>query len=136
MHREFESLPSETTVGQLVERGLEPSVLPIPIVDDAGRLVGMISQGDILRASEYDPSGSVTLMEAGNADPLVAYEDENLTSVIVKMLQNHLSQLPVVSPDGENRLIGLIDRTSLMKARLRWYEEEHVRETHLRIGGR
>ena len=44
------------------------------------------------------------------------------------MLQNDVGRLPVVAHDDPGRLVGYLGRTGIMEARLRWMEEEHVRE--------
>jgi hypothetical protein len=40
-----------------------------------------------------------------------------------------------VSDDDRERLIGFIDRTSVMDTRLKWYDDEHSREIHRPLTG-
>ena len=47
------------------------------------------------------------------------------------MLQNNIGRLPVVSRNDARQLIGYLGRSSVMAARLRRLEEEHVREQGL-----
>lgn len=105
----------------------------MPIVDDEGRLAGIITQSDLLRALE-DSVEDVTVLEAGNSDLVVALEEELLRDAVIKMLGNGIGRLPVVSAADPHHLVGYLDRASLMKARMRWYEEEHRRERHFALG--
>jgi hypothetical protein len=47
------------------------------------------------------------------------------------MVRNNLGRLPVVSRREPSRVIGYLGRSSVMSARLRYLEEEHVRERGL-----
>lgn len=133
------SIPATMTVGELVDRVSKGDRWflrrhAIPIVDGESRLVGIITQTDLLRATEGEGDRSVSVLKAGSVDPFKIREDELLRDAVVKMLSNNVGRLPVVSAEDESRLVGYVDRTSVMSARMRWYEEEHVRERHLSLG--
>ncbi|MCC6403049.1 MAG: chloride channel protein [Fimbriimonadaceae bacterium] len=104
-----------------------------PVVGTDGKLLGVLTVGDLMRAMEMDPSGARTAMEACSADPIVAYPDEVLRDAVIKMVANDIGRLPVVERQENGRLVGYLDRTQLMKARMRWYEEENIREGHLKL---
>jgi H+/Cl- antiporter ClcA len=99
-----------------------------PIVDEAGRLVGIITQGDVLRALERADSAALTILEAGTADPLVTYPDELMHEAIGKMLQNDIGRLPVVRRDRPQELVGYLGRAGILEARLKRHKEENERE--------
>jgi CIC family chloride channel protein len=106
----------------------------VPIVTSAGALAGIITQGDLMKVIEGDRDRGMSVLQAGSADPFVVREDELLRDAVVRMLGNGVGRLPVVSAEDDTKLVGYVDRTSVMNARMRWYEEEHVRETHLKLG--
>lgn len=99
----------------------------IPIVDASNRLAAIATQGDLLRATEMGTLAS-SVLEAGTTELIVVDEDDVLSQAVLLMLRHNVSQLPVVSPDDRERLIGYIDRSCVMDARMKWYEEEHVRQ--------
>jgi CIC family chloride channel protein len=105
----------------------------LPIVDAEGRLVGIITQTDLMRATEGEGNRQRSVLEAGTADPVKVKEDELLRDAVVKMLSNSIGRLPVVSATDPSKLVGYVDRTSVMSARIRWYEEEHVRERNFSL---
>ena len=98
------------------------------IVDDAGRLVGIITRGDIVRALQGSSSRNVTVLDAGKRNPIVTYPDEPLNDAIHKMLHNNIGRLPVVSRDDSGKILGYFGRANVVSARARHIEEEHVRE--------
>jgi H+/Cl- antiporter ClcA len=98
------------------------------IVDDEGKLAGIITRGDVLRALGEFPSGTVSVLEAGSRDLIVAYPDELISEAANKMLRNDVGRLPVVERGDPRKLVGYLGRQGVMAARLRRLREEHVRE--------
>mgnify|MGYP001168579744 CR=1 FL=1 len=95
-----------------------------PIVDEEGRLVGVITQGDVIRALEREDSAALTVLEAGTPDPLVTYPDELMHEAIGKMLRNDVGRLPVVRRDRPDALVGYLGRAGILEARLKRLKEE------------
>jgi CBS domain-containing protein len=98
------------------------------LVDEGGQLLGIITRGDLLRAMEQKTDLEATVLDAGSRELIVAYPDEVLHDAVTKMVQNDLGRLPVVTREQPTRPIGYLGRSNVMKARVRWLNEEHVRE--------
>jgi len=98
------------------------------VLDTAGRLVGIITRGDVLRLLQQHPDDSVTVGEVCTATLVVAYPDESVHDAMVKLLTNGVGRLPVVSRETPHALVGYLGRAEVMAARTRRREEEHVRE--------
>jgi len=133
MDQDPSAVPADMTVGELANRIAlgEPTVVrhqALLILDKQGRLAGIITRGDILRALENDSEGSTTLLDAGSQRLVVTYPDELLYEAAAKMLRNDVGRLPVVSRQDPAKLVGYLGRSGIMTARLRRLEEEHVRE--------
>lgn len=97
------------------------------IVDDEGKLAGIITRGDLLRAIEKSPDGS-TVLDAGSRHLIVTYADEVLHDAVTTMVHHDIGRLPVVRRDNPQKIVGYLGRASIMTARLRRHEEEHHRE--------
>jgi H+/Cl- antiporter ClcA/CBS domain-containing protein len=133
MSRDVPTVSSTMTVGELARRIAQHDPLltrhqGLPIVDDHGHLVGLITRGDLLRALESDPEGKQTVLEGGSQQPIIAYADESLYDAATRMLQRNIGRLPVVERLDPKRLVGYLGRSGILSARLRVLEEEHVRE--------
>lgn len=133
MSRDVPTVAATMTVNELARRIAQHDPLltrhqGLPIVDDQGRLAGLITRGDLLRALEVDPEGKQSVLEAGAQPPIVAFADESLYDAAARMLKRDIGRLPVVDRLDPTRLIGYLGRSGVLSARLRVLEEEHVRE--------
>jgi CBS domain-containing protein len=98
------------------------------ILDSEGKLVGVITRGDVMRALDKDENGALTVLDAGTRDVVVTYPDEMLHDASAKMLRNNIGRLPVVDRKDPRTVVGYLGRPEIMASRLRRLDEEHVRE--------
>jgi CIC family chloride channel protein len=133
MRKDVNPIPQEMTVAELAERmgRGEPAynlTQGLPIVSSDGNLVGVVTQGDLLRALELDPKGTMTVLEAGSQQLIVAYPDEVAHDAMYRMLQRDIGRLPVVSRENARQMVGYFNRSSLLGAWTRQMQEESIRE--------
>jgi chloride channel protein, CIC family len=100
----------------------------LPIADADGKLAGVVTQGDLLRALEKEPPGTMTVLEAGSNRPIVAYPDELVHDAMHRMLQHNIGRLPVVARENPRMMVGYFNRASVLGAWTRPLEEEGIRE--------
>ncbi len=98
------------------------------IVDADGRLAGMITRADLLRALQQKEGGNLTVLEAGKRDPIVAYADELLHDAVARMLKNNVGRLPVVNRQDPMKPVGYLGRADILEARIKHHDEENIRE--------
>jgi chloride channel protein, CIC family len=133
MERELPAISADTTVGALAQRvaQYDPAVArheALLILDETGKLDGIITRGDLLRALDKDSSGTMTVQEAGSTRLVVTHPDELMSEAAAKMLRNDIGRLPVVDRADHRKVVGYLGRSGVMAARLRRFEDEHVRE--------
>jgi CIC family chloride channel protein len=132
MEQEFPFIPANTTVGALSARIAQhdPAVArhEALLIFDDGKLVGIITRGDLLRALDKDSSGAMTVQEAGSTRLVVTHPDELVSEAASKMLRNDIGRLPVVDRSDHRKAVGYLGRSGVMAARLRRFHDEHVRE--------
>src|SRR5438309_1525490 len=133
MDQDVPRLAPDMTVGELADRiaRRDPAVCKhqgMLILDPQGKLVAVITRGDVLRALDKDPSGAMSVVDAGTRDVIVTYPNESLHEASAKMLRNDIGRLPVVESSNSGRVVGYLGRPGIMAARLRRLDEEHVRE--------
>jgi chloride channel protein, CIC family len=128
------TLPASSTVGELSLRlaGRDPLIVRHNawlLVDGGGRLTGILTRGDLLRALQSSGGDARPLGDFGTAAPEVTYPDELLQQAVEKMAARGVGRLPVVARDDPTKLAGYLGRTGLIDAWIRRIEEEEVRET-------
>jgi CIC family chloride channel protein len=133
MRKDVVPIAQEMTVSELAERmgRGEPAynlTQGLPIVSGDGNLVGVVTQGDLLRALEQDPRGTMTVLDAGSHEPIVAYPDELVHDAMHRMLRHSIGRLPVVSRKNPQKMVGYFNRASLLGAWTRQIEDERLRE--------
>ncbi len=105
----------------------------ILLTDDAGRLAGIVTRGDVVRAltRPTPPGTSRRALDAAGAageQVLVARADETLHDAIGRLLRHDIGRLPVVAGDDPRRIVGYLGRPDILTARHRQHQEEEVRE--------
>ncbi len=137
MDEDVPMLPADMPLRELAERiaRRDPEVsrhqgmvLVEPGKKGDRRMVGIITRGDVLRALDKDPSGTITVLEAGTRSVIVTYPDEVLHEASAKMLRNNIGRLPVVDRKDPQKVLGYLGRPGVLAARLRRLDEEHVRD--------
>jgi CIC family chloride channel protein len=133
MEKNLPVVPAGTTVSALAERIArhDPAVArheALLILDHAGKLAGIITRGDLLRALDKDPSGSVQVQHAGSTRLVVTYPDALVSDAAAQMLRHNIGRLPVVDHSDSAKAVGYLGRSGVMAARLRRFQDEHVRE--------
>jgi chloride channel protein, CIC family len=133
MDKELPVASPDTTVVQLskmIARG-DPAVASRQgtlLVDKEGKLIGIVTRGDLVRALQRDPSGQMKVLAAGKSELVVTYADELLHDALAKMLKCDIGRLPVVQREHPERVVGYLGRASILAARLRQHQEEETRE--------
>jgi len=131
----FTVLP-EATILETATLMLKRHISGLPVVDTAGRLVGIVSEGDFIRRSEIGterkrgrflkfilgPGQAATdfvhehgrkVAEIMTPSPVTVNEDAPLETIVALMEKNKLKRLPVMR--GE-KLVGIVSRSNLLQA--------------------
>jgi CBS domain-containing protein/gamma-glutamyl:cysteine ligase YbdK (ATP-grasp superfamily) len=87
----------------------------LPVEDDHGTLVGLLSFRDLLRlvASPETGAGELTVADIMHKDPLTVAVDTPTLDALTLMRERNIGSLPVV--DGDGRLIGLVTVYDLLE---------------------
>jgi CBS domain-containing protein len=97
------------------------------LLDDRGRLSGIITRGDVVRALRQDGSDRMLVGDAGSKNLVVTFPDEPLDAALSKMLSRDIGRLPVVDPEDNRKVVGYLGRAAILSARLKLHQEENIR---------
>lgn len=126
----------ETTTVEAANTMLQRHVSGLPVIDAAGKLVGIISEGDFIRrgeigtqrrrgrfmnfilgsgreAADFVHEHGRKIAEIMTPDPFTINEDTDLEKIVELMEQNGVKRLPVMRGD---KLVGIVSRSNLLRA--------------------
>jgi CBS domain-containing protein len=126
----------EASATRAVRLMLQNNISGLPVVDDKGQLVGMVTEGDFLRrgelgtqrqrprwleflvgpgrlAAEYVQSSGRKIAEIMTPEPKTISPETPLDEVVSMMERHSIKRLPVVQ-DG--KLVGIVSRANLLHA--------------------
>lgn len=104
--------PDETLGSAEYEMKLA-SIRHIPIVDDRNKLVGMVSNRDILRALGKAEGETVTMGDIMSQSLYRVNEDAAAREAAAMILENKIGALPVIGDSGQ--LVGLVTETDFVR---------------------
>lgn len=136
MTREILSVAPDASVLEAVRLMLQHKISGLPVVDAAGRLQGILTEGDFLRrvetgterkrsrfvefllgpgrlAEEYTHARGRTVSEVMTPDVQTVTEDAPLEQVVHLMERHRVKRIPVVRGD---KVVGIVTRKNLMRA--------------------
>jgi len=133
MIRDVATVDPEDTIRALADRFSSGDLQmmrrhALPIVDSAGRLLGIVTQGDLLRGLKADPEGKTKVLDAGTRSLSVAHPDESVLTAVSRMLEHNIGRLPVVDSNDPQRMVGYLTRASVLTSWRERLHEEAVRE--------
>jgi len=134
MERDVPTVPASLPVEGLFQRLAEEDPIMArrqewAIVDDADRLVGIVTRGDLVRALEREDSEVATLGDLASRRLVVTHEDELLEGATAKMIAHDIGRLPVVDRADPGKLLGLLGRAGVMAVWLHASREEQTRDS-------
>ena len=117
MTEEVVTLPNDITVEEALDVVGRLEFNGYPVLQD-GKMVGLVTTTDLKRL-EGEGKQSVMLEEVMIKRVVHAHPDQTLDTVVLKLAQRELSQLPVVSRADDSRLLGIITLRDVARAQAR-----------------
>ena len=89
-----------------------------PVMSNNEDLYGIVTLQDVERvlSSKDVTAKELKILDITSTPPTTVYPDEPIWAAIQKMGPRDLARLPVISRHGENKLVGLISRSDIVKA--------------------
>lgn len=139
MSTEFDSVPADLPVQSLIDRFEQSHHHGFTVVDEAGKLVGVVSLSDLSRAMLRESLEGCSVKDIATGEGLaVGYPDEPVSAALWRMAVRDVGRLPVVERDDHRTLRGVLRRGDVIRAYEQAMERrastsyrlKELRETH------
>ena len=124
------------TVREVANILLEKRISAVPVVDDAGKLVGIVTESDLMRraeagtehpyswwvhflagdatiAADYVKSHAAHIEDVMTSDVVTAIPETPLHEIATLLEERQIRRLPIVDKDGN--LVGIVSRANLIQ---------------------
>ncbi|HEX6958493.1 MAG TPA: CBS domain-containing protein [Ferrovibrio sp.] len=136
MTTRVETIAAEATLGQAIRTMLQKRISGLPVIDKTGALVGIVTEGDLLRrseigterrhphwlelllspgrlADEYVQSHARTVADVMTTDVVSATEDTPVEDLVELMEKNRIKRVPILRG---GQVVGIVSRANLLHA--------------------
>jgi CBS domain-containing protein len=133
------SVSPNASVREVARVLLSNQISAMPVLDELGRLIGIVSEGDLMRRAELDTenrrswwlrifsnkdkealaielmkSHSQNVQDVMTRDVITAAPDTPLREIAAVLEKNHIKRVPIV--DEEGKVLGIVSRANLIQA--------------------
>jgi len=136
MVKDVVTVHPDASIQDVAEILVAKRISGLPVLDGGGRLVGIVSEGDLLRraesgtehsrswwlkllmgreslAAEFVKEHARRVRDVMTRDVVTAAPDTPVTDIAANMEKNHIKRLPILE-DG--KLVGIVSRANLVQA--------------------
>lgn len=127
MSIDIEAAKENATVSEIGTRLILRSINGMPIIDDNGKVIGILTIIDILRAIK--DKKDIDILKASDImtkNPKVVEQETDVIEMIDFMDKKGIEMMPVVEGGEDGRLIGVVSRKDIL--------EEKFNERFVTIG--
>ena len=117
MNPQVETVPDDLSLGKLAQKIAKSKYNSFPVLDEEGRLTGILSFLDY-RDAAFDENlrDLVVAKDLATTDLVTVSLDDNLYDALERITLKDFSILPVVSPDDRSKLLGVLSRRDIIGA--------------------
>jgi CBS domain-containing protein len=109
-----------TNAEQISSRLLAGEFNGVPVVDDNGAVVGIVTALDILKAIQGGKKklNEMLARDIMTPNPSVVKKDTPIEEIIRILVEKEIVLVPVVEGDNNNKLIGVVARLDILREKL------------------
>jgi len=120
------SVRSDTTGKEIAFKLMSTGLPGLPVINDDTEVIGIVTAFDLLGAlregMNLEEFNAARIM---SKEPITAGIETRAEDLIEMMLENNFTMLPIIK---DKRLVGIVDRTSLMEAYIEPALKRYVKE--------
>jgi CBS domain-containing protein len=127
MSIDIEAAKENATVTEIGTRLILRAINGMPIIDDDGKVIGILTIIDILRAIRDNKDiDALKANDIMTKNPIVIEQGTDIVEIIDIMDKKGIEMVPVIQAENDNRIIGIVSRKDII--------EEKFNERFVTIG--
>ena len=116
MSTDLEAARENATITEIGTRLILRSIAGLPIIEEDGKVIGMLTVIDILRAIKEDRDlDTLKAKDLMTTNPKTVNQQTDMIEIINLMDSKGIEMVPVVDEDNDNRLIGVVSRKDILE---------------------
>jgi len=121
------TIDSAATMSEAIAKLVQNNIGSLPVLDDSGRLIGIISERDTLRLihNRGEGFGRLPVAHVMTRDPVTCLLEDDVNDVMGQMSERHIAKVPVLNG---TQLVGIISVGDVIKV---LYDKVHAENQHL-----
>lgn len=116
MTRRLDTVPTNMTLEWLSKEFARTQHHGFPVVDEAGKLFGIVSLQDVKRAQDSGLAADTPVGRIATTEVVVAYPDEPMADALHRLSVRGVGRLPVVMREDPRVLVGSVRRMDIIRA--------------------
>jgi CIC family chloride channel protein len=113
---DFPTVPTTMPVRELVTKLRRTGHHGFPVVNEKGEFAGVVTIADVEAAMTKSSPSDLTVKDIASKSVVVAYPDEYIHDVFVKLGSRDVGRIPVVDRRNHKRLLGVLRRHDVLTA--------------------
>jgi CIC family chloride channel protein len=131
MSHDFETVPADMPVPELVNKFTETGHHGFPVVDREGKLVGIVTLSDVDQV-DVDTDRDVTVGSIATTSLVTCFRDNTLRRALREFGARDVGRVPVVDRRDPTRLVGMLRRHDIIRAYGKAIDERSALEERAR----
>jgi CBS domain-containing protein len=121
------AIDTDATVSEAIAKLVQSNIGSLPVLDQAGHLVGIFSERDVLRIihNRGEGFGRLRVADVMTGSPVTCHLDDDVNDVMGKMSERHIAKVPVLS---DSELVGIVSVGDVIKV---MFDKVHTENQHL-----
>lgn len=116
MSTDVEAARENASITEIGTRLILRSINGMPIIQEDGKVIGILTIIDILRAIKDNKDlDTLRAQDLMTNDPKIVNQQTDMIEIIGLMDKEGIEMVPVVDEDNDNRLIGVVSRKDIIE---------------------
>lgn len=102
----------EITLDKVIKKLVKNKISGMPVIDENGKIIGVVSEKDILNFAFCGYLRSTKVKEAMSKNVIYFESETSIEIIVLSISKNHFRRMPIIE-DG--KVVGIVSRRDIIK---------------------